>query len=99
MSESTVHLGENETQYICTIYGWFSGIEVEEVHEPIVRCRDCKGFKEDATPHDDTMPHFCSVLGIDLEDGDGFCKWARKRLQSANRLMPVCGSKLGINDD
>lgn len=49
-------------------------------YETLVRCRDCEGFNKNATPHDDTMPHFCSLLGIDLKDGDGFCKWARKRV-------------------
>lgn len=77
MSES-VHLGENTTQYICTIYGWFSGIEVEEVHEPIVRCRDCKHYQSD-----DMYGSIC----VHINDGkyeqwevepNGFCAWGER---------------------
>lgn len=67
MSESTVHLGENKTQYICTIYGWFSGIEVEEVHEPIVRCRDCMYAYHDECPK------------YDKQQPDGFCAWGERK--------------------
>lgn len=63
---------------ICTVYRWFSGTEVEEIREEVVRCRDCETFHENATPNDLARPHFCSKLGIDLEDGNGFCKWGVK---------------------
>ena len=45
----------------------------------VVRCKDCATFIRDATPHDDDRPHFCSELGVDLADGDGFCAWGVRR--------------------
>ena len=48
------------------------------VREEVVRCKDCATFIRDATPHDDDRPHFCSELGLDLADGDGFCAWGRR---------------------
>ena len=45
---------------------------------PVVRCKDCKHFIYDATPHDDEQPHFCTELGADLEDDGGFCAWGRR---------------------
>lgn len=47
--------------------------------EEIIRCRDCKWFKENATPDDDVRPHFCKKLGIDLKDGNGFCSWGERK--------------------
>lgn len=47
------------------------------VREEIVRCRDCQGFVSNATT--DEYPHFCTKLGIDLKDGNGFCAWGERR--------------------
>lgn len=46
--------------------------------EEIVRCRDCAWFHENATLEDRDYPHFCHQHGIDLEDGNGFCKWGER---------------------
>ena len=46
--------------------------------QPVTRCRDCKTFKRNATPHDPEYPHFCVKHGIDLKDGDGFCSWGER---------------------
>lgn len=45
----------------------------------IVRCQDCSWFHENATLEDRDYPHFCHQHGIDLKDGDGFCKWGERR--------------------
>lgn len=45
----------------------------------LVRCEDCKSFKESETPHDDERPHFCTLHGIDLADDTGFCAWGERR--------------------
>lgn len=47
--------------------------------EEIVRCRDCKGIRANATPYNRERPHWCVTLGIDLADGNGFCAWAKRR--------------------
>ena len=48
------------------------------VLEEVVRCRDCSWFHENATLEDRDYPHFCHQHGIDLEDGNGFCKWGER---------------------
>ena len=48
------------------------------IREEIVRCRDCAFFHRNATPHDESQPHFCSALGIDLGYDDGFCAWSER---------------------
>lgn len=49
------------------------------LHEEIVRCRDCKHFEKDATPHDEWYPHFCSKLGTDVVTPGGFCAWGERK--------------------
>lgn len=71
-------------EYVCELpvegmVSFMSGSELIPVLEHVVRCRDCKSFREDATPHDHERPHFCGLHGIDLSDGDGFCAWGVPR--------------------
>lgn len=49
------------------------------VMEKIVRCRACKWFREDWTPHDRERPYFCVLHGDDLADGYGFCSWSEPK--------------------
>lgn len=45
----------------------------------IVRCRDCKNYTRDATPHDAAFPDWCSKLGTDYVQPDGFCAWGERK--------------------
>lgn len=44
-----------------------------------VHCGQCEHFIENATPHDDERPHFCTKHGIDLADGSGYCSWSERK--------------------
>jgi hypothetical protein len=55
------------------------------VRESIVRCRDCKHFTRDATPHDAAFPDWCSKLGTDYVQPDGFCAWGERRPDHGRR--------------
>lgn len=48
--------------------------------EEIIRCRDCKWFREGASPHDpDGRYDFCTQFGFDFRGSCGFCAWAERR--------------------
>lgn len=50
-----------------------------DASEEIIRCRDCKWFRENATPHDpDGRDNFCTQHGFDFEGDNGFCAWAER---------------------
>lgn len=71
-------------EYVCELpiegmMSFMSGGVLIPVHERIVRCRDCAFFFENATPHDEDCPHFCSLHGIDMAETDGFCKWSARK--------------------
>lgn len=69
-----------EQEYVCQVYdldqplAYFASDRCQHV----VRCRDCRHFERDATPHDATRPHFCCWLGIDLDEDGGFCSWGAR---------------------
>ena len=57
-----------------------SGVRYDELHEEIVRCRDCKHF-EYWTFRDGRNAHDCARGGDYLFDTepDGYCKWGERR--------------------
>ena len=57
----------------------FANNDTKHTLIPVTHCRDCHYFFENATPHDDERPHFCSLHGIDMGEDTGFCSWGRKR--------------------
>lgn len=47
--------------------------------ERIIRCRECKWFRENATPHDtDGRYNFCTQFGFDFKGSNGFCAWGER---------------------
>ena len=58
---------------------WVHGVHGKVGENPeVVRCRECRRFIENATPHDDDHKHFCTKHGIDEVVPDGYCKWGEK---------------------
>ena len=45
---------------------------LDEVHERVVRCRDCRWFGEDTSDHEYRSGWWCSRLDFDTVE-DGFC--------------------------
>ena len=58
---------------------WVDGLPDLKRGEEIVRCRDCRHFDEDATPHDSQYPNFCHLHGIDMSGRNGFCAWGERK--------------------
>lgn len=53
---------------------------IELSDEKIIRCYECKWFKENASPDDpDGRYYFCVQHGFDFEGDNGFCAWAERR--------------------
>lgn len=52
---------------------------LQHIDKHKVHCGQCERFLENATPHDDECPHFCTKHGIDLADGSGYCSWAERK--------------------
>lgn len=53
---------------------------IELSDEEIIRCFECKWFKENASPDDpDGRYHFCVKHGFIFEYDNGFCAWAERR--------------------
>lgn len=46
--------------------------------EKVVRCMNCRWFRENATPRDRDRPHFCALNGFDMGDAYGFCAWGEQ---------------------
>lgn len=71
---------ERDEEYICKLYPIQTGAEIEELREEIIRCRDCKWFREGASPHDpDGRYDFCTQFGFDFRGSGGFCAWSERR--------------------
>ena len=66
--ENALVLIEREMRYVKRI-----------LDEQMIHCAQCERFIENATPHDDERPHFCTKHGIDLADGSGYCSWAERK--------------------
>ena len=62
-----------------SVHGKLFPEPMARITEPIVRCRDCKHFDENATPRDRECPDFCRRLGVDMAGGNGFCAWGEPR--------------------
>jgi len=54
-----------------------TGVDIFD-YQPHIRCKYCRFFLRDATPHDDECPHFCRKNGFDMADDDGSCSWAER---------------------
>jgi hypothetical protein len=61
---------------VCVIDEAYTAITVKE---EVIRCRDCKHFTRNATPHDAAFPDWCSKLGTDYVQPDGFCAWGERK--------------------
>lgn len=49
------------------------------VEGELTRCRDCKWFRANATPHDpDGRYNFCTQFGFDFKGSNGFCAWGER---------------------
>ena len=47
--------------------------------EEIIRCRECKWFKEGASPHDPSGTYnLCTQFSFDFQGSNGFCAWAER---------------------
>ena len=66
--DNALALVEREMRYVKRI-----------LDEQAVHCGQCEYFLENATPHDDECPHFCTKHGIDFADGSGYCSWAERK--------------------
>lgn len=56
-----------------------SSSQADELHEKIVRCRDCKHWREIAMA-DGTKGHRCSGAMAFVEcSPDGFCAWGERK--------------------
>lgn len=49
------------------------------IAERVVRCVNCRWFKENATLHDSERPHFCALNGFDMADEYGFCSYGEPK--------------------
>lgn len=50
-----------------------------QVHERIVRCRDCACFSVDNSDHDYRTGWWCKRWYTDMVKPDGFCAWGERK--------------------
>lgn len=49
-----------------------------KLHEPIVRCRDCKYAEIDQSDHEYREPLWCDFHRMDVKPGN-FCAWGKRK--------------------
>ena len=68
------------TEYIARVTEYGRGQrQVTLTDEEIVRCMDCRFYKQDQEPLDPGWPMMCEDSGRDMLEPCGYCFWGERR--------------------